>query len=179
VILLRLMQLVHMVVIGINGKCIDIVLLYVYFHTQCFISLCRYVALNESTLIYENSVKGHATGELTSTVPESGTNGVVTLHSDVYNGNMGYVFHSEGEALWYTNSEWTKEGMLSAKSVAMAYGSPYNWNASGTMNYGENQYQLIVYENNYGVAANASNIVNNQMYLVGTGGYGGSSWYNW
>jgi hypothetical protein len=139
----------------------------------------RYATLDAGIVAIDYITEAIAFGKITYDVPAPGTMGTVTLMSQVFNGHSQYIFQNSGEAYWSTPSTWTKEGYLNARSAAKVYGTMYNWNAEGTMTYGNNQYNLVAYENDYGVGASTSDVTNNEFYLVGSGGYGGSGWNNW
>ena len=109
----------------------------------------------------------------------SGSAGTVTLSSQVYNNQRQYIFQNSGKASWSSASTWTREGSLFASSAVKVYGTPYNWNATGSMNYGSDQYNFVAYENDYGVSADTADVMNNEVYFVANGGYGGSNWNNW
>jgi hypothetical protein len=135
--------------------------------------------LDAGIVVLEYKTEAVAFGKVTYAVPAPGTSGTVTLLSEVLNGQKQYIFQNNGEAYWSTPSTWTEDGYLSARSAAKVYGTMYNWNATGSMAYGNNQYNLVAYQNDYGVEAYTEDVTHNEFYLVGSGGYGGSNWNDW
>ena len=138
-----------------------------------------YATLTGGILVLDSTTIALAVGEVTYDVPSSGTTGQITATSQVVNNVPRYIFQNKGIASWSTPSSWSNEGSLFALSEVNVYGTQYNWNATGTMTYGNNQYNLVAYENHYGTSPYTDNVNNNQIYLVGYGSYGGSNWNNW
>lgn len=139
----------------------------------------RFVTLTTGIYVFNDITEAVAIGSASYDVPASGTSGRFMISSQVFNGQKQYIFQNSGMASWYSPSSWSNEGVLAVSSAANVYGTPYNWNATGAMTYGANQYSLVGYENDYGVSAYTSDVTSNEFYIVGSGSYGGSNWNNW
>lgn len=129
--------------------------------------------------VFNYNILALATGQASYAVPASVTTGALTLTSHVFNMQNQDIFRNTGGIYWYSPSVWSSEGVLVARSALNVYGTPYNWNATASMNYGSSQYNIVAYENDYGVSAYTTDVTSNELYLGGYGTYGGSNWNNW
>ena len=110
-----------------------------------------YVSLNESTLVYEQSTIGHATGSLHYCVPASAINGSIALEFDAVDSQYNTVTASNLTALaWYSDNAWSSSGNIVAISLyeLLDGNSPtVTWNATGAFLYANDAYTIYAVEN--------------------------------
>lgn len=111
----------------------------------------RHASVNESTLIYDLTVEGHATGEIAYQVPASGTSGLIGLLFNVVDANYNTVTASNYTVVvWNTDDTWTDSGNIYAvsKYELIDGGSTTTWDAIGVFQYSDyNNYTVYASEN--------------------------------
>jgi hypothetical protein len=112
---------------------------------------CRYFTLSESTLIYDNTVEGHATGLLYYNVPAAVTTGQIATVFNVVDGNYNTIAASNiTEVVWYSDDVWTSNGNIIALSLfEVLDGNSLitSWDATGAFMYGNDNYTIYAVEN--------------------------------
>ena len=121
--------------------------------------------MDESLLRMNGDVVGDVTGRIDYVVPASGMSGDLHLAGDAHDGSAAEVMFTDSRGRWDVNSA---EGVLDLGSVFRVSG--FDWNVSGTMDYGSNSYSLV---------ANDLSLSGDELfYVMGEGGYGGNE-YDW
>eukprot|EP01034_Spumella_vulgaris_P021434 gene21434-27465_t len=107
--------------------------------------------LDESELVYDSSLIGHATGAVQYDVPSNPIDGVLALNFDVTDNKDRVVTSSNYNVLsWETNSQWNDAGTVAVVSLYDLYDGEtetLSWNATGVFDYADNQYTLYAVEN--------------------------------
>lgn len=128
-----------------------------------------YMRLENSTLLYNSGLVGHATGKISGDTPDSWTEGSIVYSTMTTNKNGDLALSTDGNVLWESpqGSSYSKSGVFRLNS-AVYCPTVTNWNASGVFWYGDNLYSLTLHEQSL-----KSGEVNFITYFEG--GYGAES----
>lgn len=109
-----------------------------------------YMQLEDSYLNYNDGLVGTATGKISGVTPDSWSAGIITYTTTTKDQNDMLALSTDGTTLWESplNSTYTERGYFKVTSL-VNMPTVTAWNASGLFYYGDNVYELSLYEQKY------------------------------
>jgi hypothetical protein len=133
--------------------------------------------LNDSYLIYNGDLVGSATGYIIGVTPNQWLDGDVRYQTSAKDASSLIVFTTNGESKWSTKSTWSEDGLIFILSEVFIQDT-MNWNATGSVEYGDNVYSLYVLEKQLQQQSPTA-ISDSNLYAFFDGGYDITGWNDW
>lgn len=135
-----------------------------------------WATLDASQILLYNESVGSATGSIFWSIMDRGKTGMVLLLTNITTQQDIPWVYSNDTVQWQTQGGWTSDGEIKAASI-WKWVDDVDWDTSLDFSYGGNAYQLSIVQN--GFDDDDDSKLNSEFYCIASGGYGGSSFYNW
>jgi hypothetical protein len=133
----------------------------------------RYASLDQSQLIFVDSLVGSAIGKIQYVGTSDAVNGSLSYFSIVSDSGNSTVINSNQTVLWTSPSSWSEAGTLSLQSKWSLQPKILSWDVNASLAYFDQQFAFIVEEKDY-----VGDSTTDAVVAFGNGTYAGS-WSAW